>query len=71
MTQENEKLISGEETQPEEPMTSSGNSRAINTPPYMDLFAPDDSIPYKDIVKNIMNKWNIKLSRSKKQNNTV
>ena len=47
MKQENEKLISGEETK-----TPGGNSRAINTPPYMDLFAPDENIPYKDIVKN-------------------
>ena len=32
MTQENEKLISGEETQLEEPMTPGGNSRAIIIP---------------------------------------
>ena len=41
MTQENEKLISGEETQPEEPMTPGGNSRAI---PFIPIIRPDDPI---------------------------
>ena len=42
MKQENEKLISGEETQPEEPMTPGGNSRAL--PPFIPIIRPDDPI---------------------------
>jgi len=41
MKQENEKFISGEETQPEEPMTPGGNSRAL---PFIPIIRPDDPI---------------------------
>ena len=52
MKQENEKLISGEETQPEEPMTPGGNSRIIDDP-FIDQYDPDDEIVVnQDFVKN-------------------
>ena len=51
MKQENEKLISSEETQPEQ-QTPGGNSRAI-TPPYFDQVDPDtEVVTNQDFVKN-------------------
>ena len=53
MTQENEKLISGEDTQPEEPMTPGGNSRIIDDP-FVDEFDPGtlETVTNQDFVKH-------------------
>ncbi|MBO5867041.1 MAG: RHS repeat protein, partial [Clostridia bacterium] len=53
MKQENEKLISGEETQPEESMTPGGNSRVIEDP-FIDTFASGttETVTNQDFVKH-------------------